>query len=138
MRTHLGFVRSGMAPRLVSDAIAALTAVKSELGLPDEGGETNITLPSSWEAIASRNAAAPVGSVQVTPVEVSRWPPSKTPSRVPMIASITWSAAEFAEFSAAPTANSSCSTVTPSAFCPSIATRRTVPGAIDTPSTMST
>jgi hypothetical protein len=37
LRTHLGFVRSGMAPRLVSDAIASLTAVKSELGLPDEG-----------------------------------------------------------------------------------------------------
>lgn len=37
LRTHLGFVRSGMAPRLVSDAIAALTAVKSELRLPDEG-----------------------------------------------------------------------------------------------------
>ncbi|MGK4277463.1 hypothetical protein, partial [Escherichia coli] len=30
----VGFVRSGMAPRLVSDAIAALTAVNSELGLP--------------------------------------------------------------------------------------------------------
>src|ERR1700743_2748810 len=37
LRTHLGFVRSGMAPRLASDAIASLTAVKSELGLPDEG-----------------------------------------------------------------------------------------------------
>jgi hypothetical protein len=37
LRTHLGFVRSGMAPRLVSDAIASLTAVKSELGLPEEG-----------------------------------------------------------------------------------------------------
>lgn len=37
LRTHLGFVRSGMAPRLVSDAIASLTAVKAELGLPDEG-----------------------------------------------------------------------------------------------------
>lgn len=37
LRTHVGFVRSGMAPRLVSDAIASLTAVKSELGLPDEG-----------------------------------------------------------------------------------------------------
>ncbi|WP_176704228.1 Hsp70 family protein, partial [Mycobacterium malmoense] len=37
LRTHLGFVRSGMAPRLVSDAIASLTAVKSELGLPDDG-----------------------------------------------------------------------------------------------------
>ncbi|OBB78755.1 hypothetical protein A5760_21875 [Mycobacterium colombiense] len=37
LRTHLGFVRSGMAPRLISDAIASLTAVKSELGLPDEG-----------------------------------------------------------------------------------------------------
>ncbi len=37
LRTHLGFVRSGMAPRLVSDAIASLTAVRAELGLPDEG-----------------------------------------------------------------------------------------------------
>jgi Hsp70 protein len=37
LRTHLGFVRSGMAPRLISDAIASLTAVKSELGLPDDG-----------------------------------------------------------------------------------------------------
>ncbi|OSC21714.1 Hsp70 family protein [Mycobacterium paraintracellulare] len=37
LRTHVGFVRSGMAPRLVSDAIASLTAVKSELGLPDDG-----------------------------------------------------------------------------------------------------
>ncbi|MGD1239532.1 Hsp70 family protein [Mycobacterium seoulense] len=37
LRTHLGFVRSGMAPRLVSDAIASLAAVKSELGLPDDG-----------------------------------------------------------------------------------------------------
>src|SRR6201996_959838 len=37
LRTHVGFVRSGMAPRLVSDAIASLTAVKAELGLPDEG-----------------------------------------------------------------------------------------------------
>ena len=37
LRTHLGFVRSGMAPRLVSDAIASLTAVKAELGLPDDG-----------------------------------------------------------------------------------------------------
>ena len=37
LRTHVGFVRSGMAPCLVSDAIASVTAVKSELGLPDEG-----------------------------------------------------------------------------------------------------
>jgi hypothetical protein len=37
LRTHVGFVRSGMAPRLVSDAIASLTAVKDELGLPDDG-----------------------------------------------------------------------------------------------------
>ncbi|OSC36508.1 Hsp70 family protein [Mycobacterium decipiens] len=37
LRTHVGFVRSGMAPRLVSDAIAALTAVDSEFGLPDGG-----------------------------------------------------------------------------------------------------
>ena len=53
LRTHVGFVRSGMAPRLVSDAIASLTAVNSELGLPaggvvgllDFGGRgTSITL----------------------------------------------------------------------------------------------
>ncbi len=37
LRTHVGFVRSGMAPRLVPDAIAALTAVNSELGLPAGG-----------------------------------------------------------------------------------------------------
>ncbi len=37
LRTHVGFVRSGMAPRLVSDAVAAVTAVNSELSLPDEG-----------------------------------------------------------------------------------------------------
>ncbi len=37
LRTHVGFVRSGMAPRLVSDAVAAMTAVNTELDLPDEG-----------------------------------------------------------------------------------------------------
>lgn len=37
LRTHIGFVRSGMAPCLVPDACAALTAVKSEVGLPDDG-----------------------------------------------------------------------------------------------------
>jgi hypothetical protein len=37
LRTHVGFVRSGMAPQLVSDAVAAVTAVNSELGLPDDG-----------------------------------------------------------------------------------------------------
>jgi len=37
LRTHVGFVRSGMAPRLVSDAVAALTAANAELDLPEEG-----------------------------------------------------------------------------------------------------
>jgi hypothetical protein len=37
LRTHVGFVRSGMAPRLVSDAVASLTAVNSELDLPGGG-----------------------------------------------------------------------------------------------------
>ncbi|OBI83384.1 Hsp70 family protein [Mycobacterium sp. 1245805.9] len=55
LRTHLGFVRSGMAPRLVSDAIAALTAANAELclaatgvvGLLDfGGGGTSATLIS--------------------------------------------------------------------------------------------
>ncbi|HWS93687.1 MAG TPA: Hsp70 family protein, partial [Mycobacterium sp.] len=53
LRTHLGFVRSGMAPRLVSDAIAALTGANAELclaatgvvGLLDFGGAgTSATL----------------------------------------------------------------------------------------------
>jgi hypothetical protein len=53
LRTHLGFVRSGMAPRLVSDAIASLTAANAELclaatgvvGLLDFGGAgTSATL----------------------------------------------------------------------------------------------
>ena len=37
LRTHIGFVRSGLAPQLISDAIAAATAVKTEIGLPDTG-----------------------------------------------------------------------------------------------------
>jgi actin-like ATPase involved in cell morphogenesis len=37
LRTHVGFVRSGMAPRLVSDAVASLTAANSELDLPEQG-----------------------------------------------------------------------------------------------------
>lgn len=37
LRTHVGFVRSGMAPRLVSDAVAGLTAAKSELDVPADG-----------------------------------------------------------------------------------------------------
>lgn len=37
LRTHVGFVRSGLAPRLVPDTVAALTAVNSEWGLPVGG-----------------------------------------------------------------------------------------------------
>src|SRR5246127_1404123 len=37
LRTHLGFVRSGMAPRLVSDTIASLTAANAELCLAATG-----------------------------------------------------------------------------------------------------
>jgi actin-like ATPase involved in cell morphogenesis len=53
LRTHAGFVRSGMAPRLVSDNVAALTAVNAGPGLPSSGvvglldfggGGTTITL----------------------------------------------------------------------------------------------
>ncbi|MGO9183419.1 Hsp70 family protein [Mycobacterium sp.] len=55
LRTHLGFVRSGMAPSLVSDAIAALTGANADLclaatgvvGLLDFGGTgTSATLVS--------------------------------------------------------------------------------------------
>lgn len=63
LRTHLGFVRSGMAPRLVSDAIAALTAANAELclaatgvvGLLDFGGggtsATLINLAGDFELV---------------------------------------------------------------------------------------
>ena len=64
LRTHLGFVRSGMAPRLVSDAIAALTAANAELclaatgvvGLLDFGGTgtsaTLISLAGDFELVS--------------------------------------------------------------------------------------
>lgn len=37
LRTHIGFVRSGMAPRLVPDSLAAMNAVNAELGIPVGG-----------------------------------------------------------------------------------------------------
>ncbi len=64
LRTHLGFVRSGMAPRLVSDAVAALTAANAELcfaatgvvGLLDFGGSgtsaTLLNLASDFEPVS--------------------------------------------------------------------------------------
>jgi hypothetical protein len=64
LRTHVGFVRSGMAPRLVSNAVAALTAVNSELGVPADGvvglldlggGGTSVTLldtKGEYEAVS--------------------------------------------------------------------------------------
>jgi Hsp70 protein len=64
LRTHLGFVRSGMAPRLVSDAIAALTAANAELclaatgvvGLLDFGGAgtsaTLVNLAGDFELVS--------------------------------------------------------------------------------------
>jgi Hsp70 protein len=65
LRTHLGFVRSGMAPRLVSDAIASLTAVNAErclaatgvVGLLDFGGTgtsaTLVNLAGDFELVSS-------------------------------------------------------------------------------------
>lgn len=37
LRTHVGFVRSGMAPQLVPDVIAAMTAANTELAIPAGG-----------------------------------------------------------------------------------------------------
>ncbi|OBJ53385.1 Hsp70 family protein [Mycobacterium sp. 1423905.2] len=37
LRTHVGFVRSGMAPRLVPDSVTAVTAAHAELTLPQDG-----------------------------------------------------------------------------------------------------
>jgi hypothetical protein len=65
LRTHLGFVRSGMAPRLVPDSIAALTAANAELclaatgvvGLLDFGGTgtsaTLVNIAGDFEPIGS-------------------------------------------------------------------------------------
>ncbi|MFV0494607.1 Hsp70 family protein, partial [Mycobacterium sp.] len=56
LRTHIGFVRSGTAPLLVPDAVAALTAVKAQAELPSAGvvalldfgsSATNVTLLSA-------------------------------------------------------------------------------------------
>lgn len=61
LRTHAGFVRSGTAPTLVSDAIAALTALNSDARLPAEGvvalldfggSGTNITLADAGSGFA--------------------------------------------------------------------------------------
>ena len=65
LRTHLGFVRSGMAPRVVSDTIAALTAANAELclaatgvvGLVDFGGSATFwpvkkILDNLWARLA--------------------------------------------------------------------------------------
>ncbi|ORW73319.1 hypothetical protein AWC23_06975, partial [Mycobacterium saskatchewanense] len=63
LRTHVGFVRSGMAPRLVSDAIAALTGANTDLclaatgvvGLLDFGGTgtsaTLVNLAGDYELV---------------------------------------------------------------------------------------
>ncbi|MDT7769533.1 MAG: hypothetical protein QOI30_2543, partial [Mycobacterium sp.] len=53
LSTHAGFVRGGISPRLVSDSVAALTALNSDSRLPDNGivalfdfggGGTSVTL----------------------------------------------------------------------------------------------
>src|ERR1700744_1883687 len=58
LRTNVGFIRSGLAPCLVPDAVAALTAVHSELELSDTdlvglldfgGGGTSVTLVQAGE-----------------------------------------------------------------------------------------
>src|SRR6204780_947803 len=101
--------------------------------------DTSMTFSILRVAKASCRAAASTGSVQVTPVDVSAWPASVAPSRVPKIAEITWSAAlSVAASSSVAMSNLLSSMVTPSAFSPSTSSIRTDVGAIDTPSTIST
>jgi hypothetical protein len=58
LRTHSGFVRRGIAPRLVSDALAALTAIDSASGLPDKGVVGLLDFGASGTSITLADAAS--------------------------------------------------------------------------------
>ncbi|QUR66052.1 Hsp70 family protein [Mycobacterium spongiae] len=72
LRTHIGFVRSGMAPRLVSDAVAALAAVNSELELPLSGvvGLLDFGSSGTYATLVERTAdfAVDFGASDLEPV----------------------------------------------------------------------
>ncbi len=65
LRTHAGFVQSGTAPRLVSDALAALTAINSASGLSARGVVALLDFGGGGTSITLADAAsdfAPIGT----------------------------------------------------------------------------
>src|SRR5271155_3062502 len=58
LNTHAGFVRSGIAPRLVSDSVAALTALNSDSRLPANGVVALFDFGGSGTSITLADAAA--------------------------------------------------------------------------------
>ena len=58
LSTHAGFVRSGVAPRLVSDSVAALTALNSDSRLPGNGVIALFDFGGSGTSITLADAAA--------------------------------------------------------------------------------
>jgi len=58
LRTHAGFVRSGVEPRLVSDAVAALRALNSEARLPTHGVVALVDLGGAGTSITLADAGS--------------------------------------------------------------------------------
>jgi hypothetical protein len=58
LRTHPGFVGSGIAPRLVSDAVTALTALNSDARLPADGVVSLLDFGGSGTSITLTDAAS--------------------------------------------------------------------------------
>jgi hypothetical protein len=66
LRTHVGFVRSGMAPRLVPDSIAALTAANAELCLAATGVVALVDFGGSGTSATLINIAGDFQPVSAT------------------------------------------------------------------------
>jgi Hsp70 protein len=66
LRTHSGFVRGGVFPRLVPDALAALTAIDSTSGLPDRGVVGLLDFGAGGTSITLADAAADYAPIDET------------------------------------------------------------------------
>ncbi|BBX75272.1 Hsp70 family protein [Mycobacterium shinjukuense] len=71
LRTHVGFVRSGLAPRLVPDTVAALTAVNSEWGLPVGGVVGLLDFGGAATCATLMDTGPDVGKSDFEPVSVT-------------------------------------------------------------------
>jgi molecular chaperone DnaK (HSP70) len=58
LRTHAGFVRGGMSPRLVSDSVTALTALNSDDRLPVDGVVALLDFGAAGTSITLADAAS--------------------------------------------------------------------------------